>query len=44
MVSTTQNDLMSILISQTDIREPDLRSSVLTVLKGDTDKLHAIEQ
>lgn len=40
----SQKDLMTVLISQTDISQPDLRSSVLAALDGDTDNLLAIEE
>ena len=40
----SQKDLMTILISQTDVSQPDLRSSVLAALKGNTDNLLAIEE
>ena len=35
---------MAILISQSDIRTPDLRSSVLKAVDGDQEKLASIEQ
>ena len=40
----SQRDLMTVLISQTDISQPDLRSSVLAALNGDTDNLLAVEE
>ena len=39
-----QKDLMAILISQTEVRQADLKSSILTALQGDTQMLHNIEE
>ena len=41
---TEQKDLLAILISQSDVRTPDLRSSVLEAVGGDQEALAAIEQ
>ena len=39
-----QRDLLAILISQSDVRTPDLRSSVLEAVGGDEKALAAIEE
>ena len=38
-----QHDLMAMMVSQTDSRQPNLRDSVLEVLRGDQDRLEAVE-
>ena len=42
--NSPQRDLLAILISQSDVRTPDLRSSVLEVVRGDQNTLTAIEE
>ena len=39
-----QNDLLTMLISQTDIRQSDLSSSILEALQGDKEKYKAINE
>ena len=39
-----QKDLLAILISQSEVRTPDIRSAVLEAVGGDQDKLAAIEE
>lgn len=39
-----QNNLLSMLISQTDIRQSDLSSSILEALQGDEEKYKAINE
>ncbi len=43
-LSNVQKDLISMLISQTDIRNSDLSSCVLEALGGNTQQYRAIEE